>query len=319
MEVDEDSYDVTVRLFNSRDRSSHSLAVNNGNTSLDQFKELICTTFEQLQGKTVVLVYCGRRLRPGSNLADYNIKSGSCINVLVRDVNQTERSVTRTEGKEAIRKMFSSSDYYMSKQVLLDPKNVNELTRKLPTLEGDLVAQGLLKDPSLLKMLVTSARIDCLLDKHPCIADAAVQISQLVEQKKKIDNSIYTPVPADPRARYTLDALSDEEEEEEASPPPTHRITTDQLSAALALTQEGAARGPSTSASTSAQSSSAQVHPQAEAAQSQQETASQSRYDSQLQQMVSMGIADRALALRALEASGGNVALAVDIIYGGDI
>lgn len=51
----------------------------------------------------------------------------------------------------------------------------------------------------------------------------------------------------------------------------------------------------------------------------QQSSSDRPDYSSQLEQLRDMGITDNTVALQALQAAGGNVHLALDIIYGGDM
>ena len=53
--------------------------------------------------------------------------------------------------------------------------------------------------------------------------------------------------------------------------------------------------------------------------QQQQTASSRPDYSSQLQQLIDMGITDTNVAIQALQAAGGNVHLALDILYGGDM
>ncbi|KAI0215016.1 hypothetical protein LSAT2_032964 [Lamellibrachia satsuma] len=104
---------------------------------------------------------------------------------------------------------------------------------------------------------------------------------------------------------YSLDRMSDEDDlGPSASGTPAPQITASQLAAALMATGSTA--------------SSTENHPQGSAAQEPISTDffRQAIMQEQLQQMREMGITDEAQAQRALQATGGNIEAAIELIFG---
>ncbi|XP_021362316.1 ubiquitin-like protein 7 [Mizuhopecten yessoensis] len=273
------------------------------------------------------LVYCGQRLDDGKQMEQYGLKNGSTVFALKRHLPFSVREaehMTPVAVKNLVATLRSAllNPAYRTtvERILNDPDAMENIIASTPGLDKDPVALAMLQDQELLAILAHPGNIQKIVEKHPSFGQAATLIAAEVSKEGSREDTDHTA-----SGTYSLDQMSDDEDMSNSRPESSmiggQAITASQLSAALAA----ATGSPQQSASDQA------IPPPAyNAAQGsrvdtgsgitqdffeqaiQQATASQS----QIQQLRDMGITDEALARRALQATGGDIHAALDLIFG---
>ncbi|KAK2174396.1 hypothetical protein NP493_802g02013 [Ridgeia piscesae] len=257
------------------------------------------------------LLYAGQSLKDDKSLDSYRIHPGITVHVMkkikppkitaeVADTESVRRAINTLQASLA-----SPVFRNMVEQMLAKPETLDNLIENTPGLDEDPIAMAILQTPEFLTMWAESDKVQRLIDSHPTLGQAAVIVLT------SVNNGPDTPGGAggSSRAMYSLDRMSDEDEvrpqRQGASGGPPSQITTSQLAAALMAT------GPSVPQNT-------QNRPQGNAAQEPITTDffRQAIMQEQLQQMRDMGITDEAQAQRALQATGGNIEAAIELIFG---
>uniref|UniRef100_A0A8C9W761 Ubiquitin-like protein 7 n=1 Tax=Scleropages formosus TaxID=113540 RepID=A0A8C9W761_SCLFO len=249
--------------------------------------------------------------------------------------------------------LHTSSAYRDSVFKMLNNKeSLDQIIVATPGLSSDPVALGVLQDKDLFIQFTDPNMLDKLISAHPALVNAivlvlhsvagSVPVPQSATSSRNVSSSSYSDMPGG----FLFEGMSDDEEDFQTcssnsgsvcsatlgysgavGPRP---ITQSELATALALasTPESSAVTPTTGN----QATSSGVSPvpagtpitndlfnQAlqQALQVSSLSSLQSQWQSQLQQLRDMGIQDEELILRALQATGGDIQAALELIFAG--
>ncbi|XP_074650087.1 ubiquitin-like protein 7 [Tubulanus polymorphus] len=294
----------------------------------------------------IELIYCGRALKDAATLESYGIKEGVTIHALKKQDIVTQEPVGKMSDDEikqtvvALRQaiMLHPGDRRMTSltQLVSNPDSLDSILAATPGLDQDPIALAMLQSPQLLGVLADPNTISKVLDEHPCLGHAAMHIAVALNEEAAKGGG---PSHQGSEGSYSLDQMSDDDEfdaplqrvpmggSNESTP-----ITATQLAAALAAAtgrpatqsagqdaaqsnvitadffQQAMQQALSGGSNSGGASSSSQ--------QQQQPQLSRDQLQSQLQQLRDMGISDENAAVEALQATGGNVQLALSILFG---
>ncbi|XP_033749713.1 ubiquitin-like protein 7 [Pecten maximus] len=273
------------------------------------------------------LVYCGQRLDDDKQIEQYGLKNGSTVFALKRHqqypVNDAEH-MTPVAVKNLVATLRSAllNPAYRTtvERILNEPDAMENIIAATPGLDKDPVALAMLQDQELLAILAHPGNIQKIVEKHPSFGQAATLIAAEVSKEGSREDSDHTAT-----GTYSLDQMSDDEDMPNNRPEPTmiggQAITASQLSAALAAAT-GSPQQPPPDQGNQPPAYNAEQRPGGSSGSSitqdffqqaiQQATATQG----QIQQLRDMGITDEALARRALQATGGDIHAALDLIFG---
>lgn len=276
------------------------------------------------------LVYCGQRLDDDKQIEQYGLKNGSTVFALKRhqqcSVHEAEQ-MTPVAVKNLVatlRSALLNPAYRTTVERILNESDAMEnIIAATPGLDNDPVALAMLQDQELLAILAHPGNIQKIVEKHPSFGQAATLIAAEVSKEGSRENTEHTAT-----GTYSLDQMSDDEDMPSNRPEPAmiggQAITASQLSAALAAATGGSQQqqSPSQSNQPPAYNNAAQRSGGGSSGSGisqdffqqaiQQATATQG----QIQQLRDMGIVDEALARRALQATGGDIHAALDLIFG---
>lgn len=209
-----------------------------------------------------------------------------------------------------------------------------------PGLNKDLVALAILQDPELLIHLTDSQVLQRLLELHPSLVDVAAHIAAFMMNSIHDEASNLNPdVPGTSSGySYSLEALSDDDMDSSSSEGQSSgqqsAITAAQLAAALASAQVPV--NPSSSSpsnlggliitnemfNNAMQQAFANVSsnsPSTGGSQSEEESIESitRRLAPQLNQMRELGLNNLVTNIQALQATGGDVQAAIDLVFSG--
>uniref|UniRef100_A0A8B9LQA9 Ubiquitin-like protein 7 n=1 Tax=Astyanax mexicanus TaxID=7994 RepID=A0A8B9LQA9_ASTMX len=238
-------------------------------------------------------------------------------------------------------------------KMLNNKESLDQIIVATPGLSTDPMALGVLQDKELFVQFTDPNMLDTLINSHPALVNAIILVlhsvagsvpnQQSASSARNVSSSSYSDMPGG----FLFEGMSDDEEEFQSvshysssglrpatlgysgavGPRP---ITQSELATALAL-----ASTPESSAVTPTignQGASSGVSPipagtpitndlfnQAlqQALQVSSISSLQSQWQSQLQQLRDMGIQDEELILRALQATGGDIQAALELIFAG--
>ncbi|KAK3601184.1 hypothetical protein CHS0354_004385 [Potamilus streckersoni] len=268
------------------------------------------------------LIYCGQSMKDGETLETYGLKSGSTIYALAQQIPLEEKPAPMSE--MVLRSLIASlqsallNPVYRStvERMLNDPESLENIITASPGLENDPVALSMLQDPELLAILGHPGNLRRVVDAHPAFTQAAQVVCTAVSEEGARDEGIRMST-----GTYSIDQMSDEEDT--AAGPAfsgggmgRQGITASQLAAALAA----ATGSPSVPGPSSRQSESRPLAPPVITTDFFQQAirhAQNATMQSQVQQMLEMGIEDEAVARHALQATNGDMQAAIDLIFGG--
>ncbi|XP_060073607.1 ubiquitin-like protein 7 [Ylistrum balloti] len=272
------------------------------------------------------LVYCGQRLDDDKQMEQYGLKNGSTVFALKRhiqySVNDAEQMspVAVKNLVATLRSALLNPAYRTTvERILNEPDAMENVIAATPGLDKDPVALAMLQDQELLAILAHPDNIQKIVEKHPSFGQAATLIAAEVSKEGRLEDSDHTAT-----GTYSLDQMSDDEDMPNNRPEPSmiggQAITASQLSAALAAATGSPSQPPPNQAIPPPAYNSAQrpagssgiTQDFFQQAIQQATTATQS----QIQQLRDMGIMDEALARRALQATGGDIHAALDLIFG---
>ncbi|CAG5132320.1 unnamed protein product, partial [Candidula unifasciata] len=284
------------------------------------------------------IIYAGQVLKPNKSLSSYCLQHQSTVYVVHKfspsdgdseshKVEDYASSASKGDVFMAIKSALLVDDYKRIVGGMLNhPETVENIIAATPGLDKDPAVLAMLQDPELLAVLAHPNNIDSLLKLHPSFAQAAITIASAVtEESSKIG-----PKSSTGNHTYSMDQMSDEDEDDDDMAQARARrnvtgqsITASQLAVALqAATASGRVPG-SPQASTSMPSTS-QMAPTASSSgtitndffQQAMAHAQSASSDAALQQLREMGITDENVARQALAATGGDIQLAIDLIFG---
>ncbi|CAG2193765.1 unnamed protein product [Mytilus edulis] len=269
----------------------------------------------------IELIYCGKKLQDSEPLEGAGLKAGATVFALKKFLAEKDDSqdmmadVDVRQLTQTVRAALVTQDYSaIVERMVNNPETLENVIAASPGLEKDPVAIAMLQDRALLAILAHPGNIRQILEKHPAFGQAAMMVAAAVcEEGSKMEAGAERLAPG----AYSFEQMSDDEDMEpqnrQGTSVPRSAITPAQLAAALA-----SAGGPSQpEASPQPQGGppiiSSDFFSQA-IDQAQQRTTAPS--DDQIQQLRDMGITDEALARRALQATGGDLQAALDLIFG---
>ncbi|XP_067665116.1 ubiquitin-like protein 7 isoform X2 [Haliotis asinina] len=265
----------------------------------------------------IELIYAGQRLLESRPLTAYGLRPGSTVYVLQKKIrDESTAAASHTPSKAEIIAALQSdllNPAYKSivEKMLTDPDTIENIIAATPGLDSDPVAISMLQDPDLLTILAHPQNISKLLEKHPSFGNAAITIAAAVNEEGAKDSGRVST------GTYSLDQMSDEEED--AGPPSGtvgggQGITASQLAAALQAAQGSSPRSGGASTSNANPSSGPPII-SSDFFQQAMLQAQSAATEAQMQQLRDMGITDDNLARRALDATGGDIQAALELIF----
>ncbi|XP_064608956.1 ubiquitin-like protein 7 [Liolophura sinensis] len=320
---------ASLAICDRTSKKNERLTVTDVNTqgNVADLKELVSEKIN-VPPKDIELVYCGQCLQDQKTVDCYGVKSGSTVYALRKQHPKEEtapKSLTDADirhFKTVLRTALINPAYQATVEKLIaDPHELESLMNESPGLEHDPVALAMLYDPELLALLINPVSINNVLEAHPALAQAAINVSAKVsEEGGKATSANGAGSSA---GTYSLDQMSDEEDNMAPSQPSGSAaggqgITTSQLAAALSAATGGIS-SPGTSRQSDSQSRITADFFQQALLQAQGAHATPpdpNTIQVQLQQLRDMGIADEDVARRALQATGGDIQMALDLIFG---
>ena len=256
------------------------------------------------------------------------MKAGATVFALKKYVTEKDDSIDKVADIDVrqliqvVKSALLTQDYAtIVEKMVNNSENLENIIAASPGLDKDPVAIAMLQDRALLAILAHPGNVRQILEKHPAFGQAAMMVAAAVcEEGSKMEAGAERLAPG----AYSFDQMSDDEDMEPQNRQGTSAaalrsaITPAQLAAALA------AAGGSPQPGSSRQRQEANNFPDgppvitsdffSQAINQAQSQVSPS--DDQIQQLRDMGITDEALARRALQATGGDLQAALDLIFG---
>ncbi|XP_061173352.1 ubiquitin-like protein 7, partial [Saccostrea echinata] len=288
--------------------------------SVKQLKEGISKKIKTSDTEFEV-IYCGQCLDEQKPVDAYGLRDGVTLYVVKKYKKEPTKSPEKMSDM-AMRQLvvtlqsalLNPSCKNTIERILNSPEALERLISATPGLESDPVALSMLQDQELLAILAHPENIKEVVNKHPAFGQAAMTVCQMVnEEGSGRDSDRITT------GSFYLDQMSDDEDDSISNRPgpSSGGITASQLAAALA-SATGVSPGGATSQPLP------NILPGAITAdffqqairQAQESTNEGPILQTQLQQLRDMGITDEALARRALQATGGDLQAALDMLFG---
>uniref|UniRef100_A0AAY5E7K2 Ubiquitin-like protein 7 n=1 Tax=Electrophorus electricus TaxID=8005 RepID=A0AAY5E7K2_ELEEL len=300
----------------------------------------------------IELVYCGRKLRDELTLDSYGIQSGSTIHILRKSWPEPEIQPEPVDMVTALREfrvlqaaLHNSTAYRDSVFKMLNNKeSLDQIIVATPGLSSDPMALGVLQDKDLFVQFTDPSMLDMLINSHPALVNAIILVlhsvagsvpsQQSASSSRNVSSNSYSDMPGG----ILFEGMSDDEEDHGLAPATLgysgavgpRPITQTELATALALasTPDNTAVAPTVGN----QGASSGVSPMPtgtpitndlfnqalqQALQVSSISSLQSQWQFQIQQLHDMGIQDEELILRALQATGGDIQAALELIFAG--
>ncbi|XP_062860518.1 ubiquitin-like protein 7b [Trichomycterus rosablanca] len=301
------------------------------------------------------LVHCGCKLKDDLTLDSYGIRSGSTLHILKKVWPEPEvkpepvnKSAAAREFRLLQAAMHSNAAYRDTVFKLLSNKeSLDQIIVASPGLRSDPVALGVLQDKDLFVQFTDPNLLDVLIQSHPSLVNAIILIlhsvtSALPGQSNASTSRNVSEMPGG----FMFEGMSDDDDDFQSEnragslrPRPMNLssggatgprpITQSELATALALanTPDSSAVTPSQDMSSGSSSVAAgtpvssTVFSRAlqQALQATGVSSLQGRWQTQMQQLRDMGIRDEELALRALQATDGDLQAALELIFAGGL
>ncbi|XP_027035053.2 ubiquitin-like protein 7b [Tachysurus fulvidraco] len=297
----------------------------------------------------IELVHCGCKLKDDLTLDSYGIESGSTLHILKKvlpEPKEEPEPVDRcaaTEEFRLLQNVLQDSPSYRDDvfKMLSDKESLEGIIKAFPGLSSDPVGLGVLQNKDLFVLFADPNLLDVLIRSHPALVNAIVLIFKTVSrgrhrQSNNTGDSVYSMPGA-----FLFEGMSDDDESGsragsfQRSRSPTNLnnggatgprpITQSELASALALanspesnavTPNLGSQDVSAGGSSAATAAAAGVLSRAlRQALASRVTPQQGRWQTQMQQLRDMGIRDEGLALRALQATDGDMQTALEIIF----
>uniref|UniRef100_A0A672S7L9 Ubiquitin-like protein 7 n=1 Tax=Sinocyclocheilus grahami TaxID=75366 RepID=A0A672S7L9_SINGR len=301
----------------------------------------------------IELVYCGRKLKDDLTLESYGIQSGSTVHILRKCWPEPEIHPEPVDKVAAAREfrvlqaaLHTSTAYRDSVFKMLNNKeSLDQIIVATPGLSSDPVALGVLQDKDLFIQFTDPNMLDTLASSHPALVNAIILVlhsvagsvppQQSASSSRNVSSSSYSDMPGGCPFKRSLSEKFGLAGMRPASlgyngavgPRP---ITQSELATALALasTPESSAvtpttgnQGPSSGVSPIPAGTPITNNLFNQALQQALQVSSMSslhnQWQSQLQQLRDMGIRNEELILRALQATGGDIQAALELIFAG--
>ncbi|XP_055219742.2 ubiquitin-like protein 7 isoform X2 [Gorilla gorilla gorilla] len=328
-----------------------------GGYSISFLKQLIAGKLQESvpDPELIDLIYCGRKLKDDQTLDFYGIQPGSTVHVLRKSWPEPDQKPEPVDKVAAMREfrvlhtaLHSSSSYREAVfKMLSNKESLDQIIVATPGLSSDPIALGVLQDKDLFSVFADPNMLDTLVPAHPALVNAIVLVLHSVagsapmpgtdSSSRSMPSSSYRDMPGG----FLFEGLSDDEDDfhpntrsTPSSSTPSSRpaslgysgaagprpITQSELATALALasTPESSSHTP-TPGTQSGTPITNDLFSQAlqHALQASGQPSLQSQWQPQLQQLRDMGIQDDELSLRALQATGGDIQAALELIFAG--
>ncbi|KAI2648230.1 Ubiquitin-like protein 7 [Labeo rohita] len=223
--------------------------------------------------------------------------------------------------------MYSSVYSFQVFKMLNNKESLDQIIVATPGLSSDPVALGVLQDKDLFIQFTDPNMLDTLANSHPALVNAIILVlhsvagsvppQQSASSSRNVSSSSYSDMPGG----FLFEGMSDDEEEFQSG----NRGGPSTLASGLAgmrpatLGYNGA--GPSSGVSPIPAGTPITNDLFNQALQQALQVSSMSslhnQWQSQLQQLRDMGIRDEELILRALQATGGDIQAALELIFAG--
>lgn len=334
---------ICSKLDSFRNNCLHKLNVNDFGNDVKVLSQMVSKEFN-INEEQFDLMCFGKILMNNKTLEWYGIRNGSTIFVLnkicfiERNIESNNEMTVKVKPNQseiqhmviALRTALMNASFRSMLDKLSEDESRENLMAVTPGLREDPTVFAILQDPDLLITLTEPTNIHKVLERHPCLLEAATYLSATFHEETIANNSGSSTASLLGRGsfNYSLDAMSDDEDmsdsEGSGEQQNTNNMTATQManmiSRAFQSTQNNA--NPSTSQPiitqdmlTNALRHSSQP-PQPSTSSTASSTAATLRnWSTQLQQLRDLGINDEIVAIQALEATNGNVQSAIDIIF----
>ncbi|XP_064421897.1 ubiquitin-like protein 7a isoform X2 [Latimeria chalumnae] len=277
----------------------------------------------------IELIYCGRKLKDEQTLDFYGIQPGSTIHVLRKSWPEPEQKPEPVDRVAAAREfrvlhtaLHTSPAYRDAVYKMLGNKeSLDQILVATPGLSSDPVALGVLQDKDLFTVFTDPNMLDTLITSHPALVNAIVLVLHSVAgiappaptdgSSRSMPSSSYSDMPGG----FLFEGLSDEEEDFQQNTRSGPSTSTASGSRPLTLGYSGAAGPRPITQSELATALALASTPESSAHTPTPGT--QNQWQTQLQQLRDMGIQDDELSLRALQATGGDIQAALELIFAG--
>ncbi|XP_040113177.1 ubiquitin-like protein 7 isoform X2 [Ovis aries] len=286
-----------------------------GGYSISFLKQLIAGKLQESvpDPELIDLIYCGRKLKDDQTLDFYGIQPGSTVHVLRKSWPEPDQKPEPVDKVAALREfrvlhtaLHSSSSYREAVfKMLSNKESLDQIIVATPGLSSDPIALGVLQDKDLFSVFADPNMLDTLVPAHPALVNAIVLVLHSVagstplpgadSSSRGMPSSAYRDMPGG----FLFEGLSDDEDDFH----PGHSSGTSPMSSSV---QSG-------TPITNDLFSQALQH----ALQASGQPSLQSQWQPQLQQLRDMGIQDDELSLRALQATGGDIQAALELIFAG--
>uniref|UniRef100_A0A8C4N3D0 Ubiquitin-like 7a (bone marrow stromal cell-derived) n=1 Tax=Eptatretus burgeri TaxID=7764 RepID=A0A8C4N3D0_EPTBU len=322
--------------------------------SVSSAKETIAKKIDLAPDQVIDLVYCGRQMKDDQSLASYGVVYGSTIHVLKKTLPEPEsiaELVDKVEAYRALRLLqaaIATSPVHRDAvfKILGNKESVNQHIFATPGLSSDPVGMGVLQNKDLFVLFADPNLLDRLSTSHPALLNCMVLLLHSVVESSPFPIPSAVPRHHASSASYDIpggfsfDGLSDEEDDEQprvalATTPPRpdtlryaglsgpRPITQSELASALAMASTPGSSGNTPTSGIQASTSGASIRPDLftqalqQALQGGTLPPAQHQWQQQLKQLHDMGIQDAELSLRALQATGGDLQAALELIFAG--
>ncbi|XP_067829610.1 ubiquitin-like protein 7a isoform X2 [Heptranchias perlo] len=302
-----------------------------GGVRISALKELIA---DKLPGSAaapelIELVYCGRKLKDEQTLDFYGIQAGSTIHVLKKSWPEPEQKTEPVDQAAAAREFrvlqaaLHASPAYREAvfKMLGNKESLDQIIVATPGLSNDPIALGVLQDKDLFVLFTDPSLLDTLISSHPALVNAMVLVLHSVtgaaplptaaSNSRNIPSRSYSEVPGG----FLFDGLSDDEDEFQQNTRPIPSSSNASGSRPATLGYSGSVGPRPITQSELATALALASTPESSAATP--TTGAQNQWQPQLQQLRDMGIQDGELSLRALQATGGDIQAALELIFAG--
>ncbi|XP_006888451.1 PREDICTED: ubiquitin-like protein 7 [Elephantulus edwardii] len=302
-----------------------------GAYSISFLKQLIAAKLQESvpDPELIDLIYCGRKLKDDQTLDFYGIQPGSTVHVLRKSWPEPDQKPEPVDRVAAMREfrvlhtaLHNSSSYREAVfKMLSNKESLDQIIVATPGLSSDPIALGVLQDKDLFSVFADPSMLDTLLPTHPALVNAIVLVLHSVAgstplagadpSSRSMPSSSYRDMPGG----FLFEGLSDDEDDFHPSARSTPSSSTPS-SRPASLGYSGAA-GPRPITQRTPITNDLFSQALQHALQASGQPSLQSQWQPQLQQLRDMGIHDEELSLRALQATGGDIQAALELIFAG--
>lgn len=161
--------------------------------TVGSLKILICDSDNSLSRDKILLAYCGQILDDSKPLYTYNLFENAMLHLFIEVKPDNENPPRRLLFKDmakltiAIRSLQPNSAIRNEFLKLRYPEAIGDLILSTPGLNVDVTARTLLQHPELLSQVGNSLAIKALVEYHPALAAAMLQIANEVSTYTEVE------------------------------------------------------------------------------------------------------------------------------------